>query len=159
MRALAVGLAAAVLIAPAVFAAQTAPSPPPPARPEAGARTGPTRPTDPIAARYSPAYDTCMHRAGSTLEMVDCAARETERWDARLNRAYQQRMAALNDRQRAALKRAEKTWLAFRQADCDAYEDEDWGTISRIDAAQCLLRRTVERTLELEAFPTDHGPG
>ena len=100
-----------------------------------------------------------MRRAVSTLDMLECGSRETERWDGRLNRAYQARMNSMNDRQRSALKRAEKTWLAFRQADCEAYQDEEWGTISRIDASQCYLRRTVERALELESFPTDHGPG
>ena len=100
-----------------------------------------------------------MHHAVSTLDMVDCAGREADKWDARLNRAYKARMGEFNGRQRDLLKTAEKAWLAFRQADCAAYEDEDWGSISKIDASQCLLRRTVERTLELEAFPTDHGPG
>lgn len=119
----------------------------------------PQRPNDPILARLSPVYDQCMRRAVSTLDIVECASREGERWDGRLNRAYQARMASFNDRQRGALKRAEKAWLAFREADCAAYEDEDWGTISRIDASQCFLRRTVERALELEAFPADHGPG
>lgn len=100
-----------------------------------------------------------MHGAVSTLDMVDCADREADRWDARLNRAYKARMGEFAGRQRDALKAAEKAWLAFRQADCAAYEDEDSGSISKIDASQCVLRRTVERTLELEAFPTDHGPG
>lgn len=116
-------------------------------------------PTDPIAARYSAAYEGCMRKAVSTLDMLDCAGKETERWDGRLNRAYQSRLASLNDRQRRALKQAEKAWIAFRDLDCAAYQDEDWGTISKIDASQCFLRRTVERALELEAFPADHGPG
>lgn len=116
-------------------------------------------PTDPIVARYSPIYESCMRRAASTLDMIDCAGRENDRWDGRLNRAFQARMASFNDRQRGALKRAQKAWLAFRDADCAAYEDDDWGSISRIDASQCVLRRTVERTIELEAFPADHGPG
>jgi uncharacterized protein YecT (DUF1311 family) len=119
----------------------------------------PTTPTDPIAARYSAVYDGCMRKAVSTLDMLECAGKETDRWDARLNRAYQSRMASLNDRQRRALKQAEKAWILFREADCAAYQDEEWGTISRIDASQCFLRRTVERALELEAFPADHGPG
>ena len=119
----------------------------------------PPSPTDQIVARYSAVYEGCMRKAVSTLDMLECGGRETERWDARLNRAYQARMNSLNDRQRAALKRAEKAWLAFREADCAAYEDEEWGTISKIDAAQCTLRRTVERALELESFPADHGPG
>lgn len=100
-----------------------------------------------------------MRKAVSTLDMLDCGGRETERWDGRLNRAYQARMNSLNDRQRGALKRAQKAWIVFRDADCAAYQDEEWGTISKIDASQCILRRTVERALELESFPADHGPG
>jgi uncharacterized protein YecT (DUF1311 family) len=100
-----------------------------------------------------------MRKAVSTLEILDCGSRETERWYGRLNRAYQARMNSLNDRQRGALKRAEKAWLAFRDADCAAYEDDDWGAVSKIDASQCTLRRTIERALELESFPADHGPG
>jgi uncharacterized protein YecT (DUF1311 family) len=144
--------------------AQSPPAPvaPPAAKPierQAVTTPKPPTPTDPIVARYSPIYEGCMRKAGSTLDMIDCAERENDRWDARLNRAYQARMTSFNDRQRGALKRAQKAWLLFRDADCAAYEDDDWGTISKIDASQCVLRRTVERTVELEAFPADHGPG
>ncbi len=138
------------------------PAAPPPIRPaerQAAAPPKPQTPTDPIVARYSPVYEGCMRKAASTLDMIDCAGRENDRWDARLNRAYQARMSSFNDRQRGALKRAQKAWLLFRDADCAAYEDDDWGSISKIDASQCVLRRTVERTIELEAFPADHGPG
>lgn len=182
-----VPVAAAVLIASSVLAAPPPPptgggafrfTPPPPPNPTLPRAPGPqpgqhpiapqgaqglsvraTASLDTVVAHYSAAYETCVRKAVATPDMIDCAAKETERWDGRLNRAYQARMNSLNDRQRAALKRAEKTWLAFRQADCEAYEDEEWGTISRIDASQCYLRRTVERALELESFPTDHGPG
>jgi len=150
--------------APAHPASATQPAPGPPrlaerTPPVVGAGVKSVTPTDPILAHLSPVYETCMHRAGSTNDMLDCGARESERWDGRLSRAFQARMSSLNERQRSALKFAQKAWLTFRQADCSAYEDEDWGSISRIDASQCVLRRTVERTLELEAFPADHGPG
>jgi uncharacterized protein YecT (DUF1311 family) len=153
---------------PPAFTQHFAQSQPPAAPPSPAARTAerqatappkPPTPTDPIVARYSPVYEGCMRKAASTLDMIDCAGHENDRWDARLNRAYQARMASFNDRQRGALKRAQKAWAAFRDADCAAYEDDDWGTISKIDASQCVLRRTVERTVELEAFPADHGPG
>lgn len=139
---------------------QPSPAPAPPhASPLAPPAFRPPTPTDPIVARYSAVYDGCMHKAAGVLDMIDCAGRENDRWDARLNRAYQARMTSLNERQRNALKRAQKAWLSFREADCAAYEDDDWGTISKIDASQCVLRRTIERALELEAFPADHGPG
>jgi uncharacterized protein YecT (DUF1311 family) len=127
--------------------------------PPASPALRPATPTDPIVAHFSASYEGCMHKAGSTLDMIDCAAQENDRWDARLTRALQARFAGFNDRQRMALKRAQKAWQSFRDADCSAYEDEDWGSVSKIDASQCVLRRTVERTLELEAFPVDHGPG
>jgi len=141
---------------------QPGPVAPPPARPAERQATPPAKPltpTDPIIARYSPAYEACMRKSASTLDMIDCAGRENDRWDARLNRALQARMTSFNDRQRGALKRAQRAWMAFRDADCAAFEDDDWGTISKIDASQCILRRTVERTIELEALPADRGPG
>ena len=146
-------------IAPAPPPSPVAPPAVKPIERQAVTTPRPPTPTDPIVARYSPVYEGCMRKAGSTLDMIDCAERENDRWDARLNRAYQARMTSFNDRQRGALKRAQKAWMLFRDADCAAYEDDDWGTISKIDASQCVLRRTVERTVELEAFPADHGPG
>ncbi len=131
----AAGRAAPIFAQPAPASAvraagQTSPTTPP---------AKPLIPTDPIVARYSADYEGCMRRAGSTLDMVGCADHESDRWDARMSRA-------------------QKAWTEFRDADCAAF-DEDGGSIARIDASQCVLRRTVERTLELEAFPSDHGPG
>lgn len=167
MRRVVIAAVAALVAAPVHAGPQAAPPPQAPSsaavrvvdHPAAPAAPRPGAPTDPIVARFSGLYDGCMHKAASTLDMIDCAAQENDRWDARLNRAYQAKMAGFNDRQRTALKRAQKAWLLFRDADCSAYEDDDWGSISKIDASQCVLRRTVERALELEAFPADHGPG
>jgi uncharacterized protein YecT (DUF1311 family) len=62
-------------------------------------------------------------------------------------------MGDLNDRQKARLRAAQRAWLAFRDADCASRQDEDWGTLSRITANACVLRRTVERTIDLEGYP------
>lgn len=145
--------------APATPNAKSAASNPPTQKLALPANLKLPTPSDPVLAHYSPVYEGCMRKAVSTLDIIDCVGRENERWDGRLNRVYQSRLTSFTDRQRGALKRAQKAWALFREADCAAYEDDDWGTISRIDASQCLLRRTVERALELEGMPTDHGPG
>lgn len=110
---------------------------------------------DPVEARYSPAYAQCLDspEGQSTIGMIDCIGQELEVQDAALNSAYGKLSAAMNDRQRANLLAAQRAWIAFRDADCAARYDEDWGSLSRIEANGCVLRRTVERTLELERHP------
>ena len=110
---------------------------------------------DPVEARYTPAYDKCLGApAGqSTMGMIDCTGVELQIQDARLNAAYRKTMASLNARQKTKLQAAQRAWVTFRDAECASYEDEDWGTISRINASACVLRMTVQRTLDLEAYP------
>jgi len=117
--------------------------------------------TDPVMARYTPAYDKCLEspEGQSTAGMIGCVGQELEVQDKALNAAYAASMAQLNDRQKAKLRAAQKAWIAFRDADCASREDQDWGTLSRIDANTCMLRRTVERTIELEAYPDQGDEG
>lgn len=107
-----------------------------------------------IEARYSAAYDRCLNQAGgqTTYGMIQCTAAELKLQDGRLNQAYRMAMSDLNDRQKARLKAAQRAWIAFRDADCAAQFDEDWGSLSRVTANVCVLQRTVERSLELEAY-------
>ena len=111
--------------------------------------------TDPIQARYTPAYDQCLERpeGQSTAGMIGCIGQELEIQDKALNAAYAKAMADLNDRQKARLRAAQRAWVAFRDADCASRQDEDWGTLSRITANACMLRRTAERTIDLENYP------
>ena len=110
---------------------------------------------DPVEARYTPAYDKCLAApAGqSTMGMIDCTGAELQIQDARLNAAYRKTMASLNARQKTKLQAAQRAWVSFRDPECASYEDEDWGTISRINASACVLRMTVQRTMDLEAYP------
>jgi uncharacterized protein YecT (DUF1311 family) len=112
-------------------------------------------PADPVEARYTPAYDKCLAspEGQSTMGMIDCTDAELKIQDARLNAAYRKTMEPLNARQKAKLQAAQRAWVAFRDAECASYEDEDWGTISRINAASCVLHMTVQRTTDLETYP------
>ena len=55
-------------------------------------------------------------------------------------------------RQKAALTKAQRAWIAFRDADCASLYDQDWGTLSRVEANSCVLDRTARRADELERF-------
>ena len=105
---------------------------------------------------YSRAYALCVasHAAQtSTRAMSGCIGDEAARHDVRLNRAYQAALGRLEvPRQRAALRQAQRAWIAFRDADCDSYSDADWGPSSGVDENACLLKRTAERADELETY-------
>ena len=105
--------------------------------------------------KYSPAYDRCLASPDgqSTMGMIACAGAELKLQDARLNRAYQAAMKRLDQpRQRAALQKAQRAWIAFRDADCASLYDQDWGSLSRIEANACMLDHTARRADALEQY-------
>ena len=108
-----------------------------------------------IEARYSKTFKTCPGMERSTAEMVDCIGAETKLQDKALNATYQKIMADLNDRQKAKLKAAQRAWIAYRDAWCEAQYDDDWGSISTIVANNCILDETIRRTIELEHYPPE----
>ncbi len=119
--------------------------------------------TKPLQGRYTPA---CSKRLAapegqSTMGMIECIGDELKVQDARLNAAYRKAMSGLTSGEKQRLQSAQRAWIAFRDADCAALDDpEQWGTISRINANQCMLDRTVARTIELQDFPPNEaGPG
>lgn len=104
---------------------------------------------------YTPAYQRCLAAPSgqSTAGMIGCVGAELKVQDARLNRAYQaaQTRMAL-PRQKAALTKAQRAWIAFRDADCASLYDADWGTLSRVEANSCVLERTAQRADDLERY-------
>lgn len=62
---------------------------------------------------------------GVTLKMRNAQGRAYKRWDTELNVAYQELMASLAPDEQAALKKAQRAWLKFREA-----ESEFWWTES-----------------------------
>jgi uncharacterized protein YecT (DUF1311 family) len=110
---------------------------------------------DPGEARYSPAYDKCLESPDgqSTAGMIDCADAELKIQDAALNAAYRKAMKDLTAEQKPKLQAAQRAWVAFRDAECASYQNEAWGTLSRINAAGCVLHMTVMRTIDLENYP------
>jgi uncharacterized protein YecT (DUF1311 family) len=86
---------------------------------------------------------------GSTAEMVECLSRQAKVWDQRLNEAYQKLMQAAPAGQREKLRAAQRLWVQYRDANC-AYYAAGEGTVSRVEAAECMRSMTESRTGELD---------
>jgi uncharacterized protein YecT (DUF1311 family) len=108
-----------------------------------------------VEARYTKGFKNCPGFSGSTAEMIGCVDQETQIQDKRLNETYKKAMDGLTAGQKAKLKNAQRAWLAYRDAWCTAQQDSDWGTLSNIAAANCILEQTVRRTMELENYPPE----
>ena len=106
-----------------------------------------------LQSRYSAAYNACLDAANGTYEMLQCANEERDIQDRALNETYNRVMADLNARQRAKLRAAQRAWIAYRDARCQSFADEDWGTLSSVTARMCVVEMTVQRLVDLEAYP------
>lgn len=133
----------------------------------------------PVAACFSTAEDEPMARAcigtgardcmenaedgGTTVGMMACLLAERDLWDRLLNQEYaaaRARAQAADDAERpyfpeyavrvTQLRDAQRAWIAFRDAEC-AMEYGAWGagSMRQIAGADCLLRLTAGRTLDL----------
>ena len=93
----------------------------------------------------------------TTIGMGACINAETEAWDSLLNREYKARREDWADRPALieALTKAQRAWIAFRDADCQlAYDRWDGGSMRGIAAANCRMVATAGRALDLK----DMGP-
>ena len=106
-----------------------------------------------IEARYSPTFQPCMDADPSTAGMVQCMAAENEFQDKELNARYRAVMAELNAEQQAKLKAAQRAWIAYRDAWCEAQYDDEWGSLSTVVANNCVMDMTIGRTIDLENYP------
>jgi uncharacterized protein YecT (DUF1311 family) len=93
--------------------------------------------------------DECS-RDQTTQDIVECIDRQTRAWDKKLNEAYQAQMQAQQGAQRTRLLKAERLWIQYRDANCGFYAGGE-GSISRIQAADCLFKMTRGRAQELES--------
>ncbi len=100
--------------------------------------------------------------ATSTYEMNICAERDLEKADAALNATYAKvlaKIAASNQEKpydakswEEALRKSQRAWIAFRDADCKDLVPMAWtgGSGTTADVLGCLIEKTEARTQELE---------
>ena len=101
--------------------------------------------------------------AASTYEINTCADRELEKADAALNATYAKvlaKIAATNQEKpydpkswEEALRKSQRAWIAYRDADCKDLVPMAWtgGSGTSADVLGCLIEKTEARTKELEA--------
>lgn len=88
----------------------------------------------------------------STIGMEECEARELAVWDERLNKAYRDGLDGADPQYRDALRKAQRAWIAYRDALCalPALENEG-GTIVGPLTAACLMTETARQALWLSS--------
>ena len=96
-------------------------------------------------------HAACLDKSGgTTMGMTECITTETQRQDARLNKAYKALMAELPSLRKKQLQEAQRAWIKFRDTNCAFYDDPDGGTLARVNANACMMTATAERASELE---------
>lgn len=101
--------------------------------------------------RLSRGYGSCLDRAGGvTMEMVGCVGEEMKGQDARLNAAYHALLKGLPPDRQEKVRAAQRKWIEYRQLNCESRIGSDTGSLATVEANECVLRMTVERSAELE---------
>ncbi len=100
--------------------------------------------------------------ASTTVQMTQCAAQDADAAETRLNAAYQQLVKQLTQpdtatdkysEMRQKLQAAQRAWIKFRDADCEAvYQVNASGSIRGLAALGCKRAHAEQRTKELQAY-------
>lgn len=150
MRALLASLLCLALAAPA----SAQPAPPAQAQTDAAilqSCLAETMDVGPLDACIGAVAGPCMAEDGgeTTAGLVECHGREHAAWDAQLNAVYRR----LGGASGGPLQRAQRAWIAFRDANCEAMAAPfEGGSIVRVIHASCMAETTARRTIELLAF-------
>lgn len=105
------------------------------------------------AEMLSDEYVKCMSDAsGNYYDMVECINNETNKSDKLLNTIYQELMSALSESKRYKLKKAQISWIAYRDANCDFYMSPDASQEARLLRAECVMTETETRVHELSTI-------
>ncbi len=98
----------------------------------------------------------------TTPDINACAKQDQERVEVELNRVYQKVMKSLSkpdtdleshSETKATLRKAQRLWIKFREADCDAvYLQHMSGTIRTVMHIGCMQSHAEQRIKELQAF-------
>jgi uncharacterized protein YecT (DUF1311 family) len=106
------------------------------------------------------ALDACLSApAGETTQgMIACAGTAYQGWDDALNEVYDQLMDALDEEQQAALRDAQRKWIAFRDADKAfgaSTMTADSGSMLRVSLNFAAVDTVKARVLTLRGYLYD----
>ena len=83
--------------------------------------------------------------------MNKCADKAYKSSDSRMNRVYRMAMKAQSSNHKQALRKAQRSWISFRNNACKSYSNlGDGGSIRPLLFSDCLARLTKERTKMLQ---------
>ena len=134
--------------------------------------TAPAQAKPPASLRHAPvlvpstsasqaqSYEQCRENAGGVIPALkDCDAAELGRREAILNKLYQQVLRAVGPGQQARLRKAERAWVAFAEAECDFRMAPEVGgmdapLVCNVCRLEVIARRIedLRRTLEIAQF-------
>lgn len=104
------------------------------------------------AIKLRPSYGECLKKAaGETPGIRDCMNDEYTYQDKRLGDIYNVLIAFMGEKDRLALRREEREWIAFRDRYCAIDPDPNGGQGIELDHGECLLDQTADRATELES--------
>lgn len=88
-------------------------------------------------------YQSCLDNSDDSQDMIDCAYAAQDDWNKILNANYQAAMATLNKQRRQALRKAQRAWLKYRDADSE-FRDAAWQFGDALDAKLFLTDAGVD---------------
>ena len=115
-----------------------------------------------LATACAPALALDCKNAMSTPEINECAAAEQKAVESKLNQVYRRVIKSLETNKDSAAAKdklvlAQRAWVKFREADCDAvYENWAGGTIRTVMYISCMRQHAEQRIKDLEGFEGDH---
>ncbi|WP_456725227.1 MULTISPECIES: lysozyme inhibitor LprI family protein [unclassified Bradyrhizobium] len=103
-------------------------------------------------AQQGTEYDACMDKAeGVSTKMLACGKTEIDKWDTRLNTAYQALLAKSKGEAHAQLQTEQRAWLKHHLGETHRLAaDPDNGSVAFLDSQAFELKDIADRTLLLE---------
>jgi uncharacterized protein YecT (DUF1311 family) len=109
--------------------------------------------TESVRAQHMNAKDNPCDTSATTPDLYYCFSGALEKSDAELNQLYRRVQTVVEGDDLAKLKAAQRLWVQFRDANCDAeYELYDGGTAAPVVKLACLEAVTRHRTEELRVM-------
>jgi uncharacterized protein YecT (DUF1311 family) len=102
--------------------------------------------------------DECLRTHNSSDGIILCYNEALNNWDKRLNEVYTELKMHLDEKEKAVLLKAQRNWLAFRDAEYELIDEiytDKPGSIWLETRVYRRMMLTKERTLTLEALLFD----
>ena len=97
--------------------------------------------------------DTKCDKATSTVEIRECLSTDYKKHDKILNANYKTLYSMLPDKGKSLLKRAQKSWLQYRENECEMASFQYYGgTLSLVTLDLCYVEMTEKRAKELSNY-------